>query len=108
MIPNVAPCESRRTARRPSLGTSIGSVTVSPPSSVAYRSRKSSLLPHLEDVLLRALDSGPRKWEPDPHYARSASAATVRQFRTVSVVGMRRLVRASISFERPCPLGTLT
>jgi predicted RND superfamily exporter protein len=36
MIPNVAPCGSRSTARRPTLGTSIGSMTVSPPSSVAF------------------------------------------------------------------------
>ena len=38
----------------------------------------------------------------------SANAATVRQFRAVTVVGRRRLVSASMSFDRPCPFGTLT
>jgi hypothetical protein len=36
MIPNVAPCGSRSTARRPTLGTSIGSRSVAPPRSVAF------------------------------------------------------------------------
>jgi hypothetical protein len=38
----------------------------------------------------------------------SANAATVRQFRAVTVVGSRRFVSASMSFDRPCPFGTLT
>ena len=38
---------------------------------------------------------------------RSASAVTVRQFRTVTVVGSRRFVRASMSFDRAWPFGTL-
>jgi hypothetical protein len=38
----------------------------------------------------------------------SANALTVRQFRTVMVVGMPRFVSASMSFERACPFGTLT
>src|SRR5437588_645432 len=37
MIPNVAPCGSRRTARRPTFGTSIGSMSAEPPSSFALR-----------------------------------------------------------------------
>src|SRR5204863_3983958 len=36
MIPNVAPCGSRRTAMRPTVGTSIGSASTDPPSSFAF------------------------------------------------------------------------
>src|SRR5438105_4874968 len=35
MIPKVAPCGSRRTQIRPTLGTSIGSISAAPPSSFA-------------------------------------------------------------------------
>ena len=38
----------------------------------------------------------------------SASAATVRQFRAVTIVGSERLVSASMNFDRPWPFGTLT
>ena len=48
------------------------------------------------------------------HLARCATPSsapptplTVRQFRTVMVVGMSRFVSASMSFERACPFGTL-
>src|SRR6266702_1508452 len=36
MIPKVAPCGSRRTPRRPTLGTSIGSMSAEPPSTNGF------------------------------------------------------------------------